>query len=159
MTPLPTTYTTYIQRLVRLLKDYFNLQDYELTTKYQREDDSTGYGQLLATIRTDPRYFNILLDLYPPVFKYYSEHDYEKVGRILVHEFCHTLYQPIYNRFSKNVSEAEEDEVENLFEQQVQRTANIVFQSLPQSFYLPTPTPKSTTKKKVSNVKSTRNRK
>jgi hypothetical protein len=148
MTRYPPTYTSYISNVVTLLKQYFNLQDYSLNINFEPHTEDKPYGRVLASIMVDPRYFQIELYVYPDVLKYWKAKNYEKVARILTHEFCHTLYQPIYNRFSDHVSEAQEVEVENLFEQQVQRTANIIFQSVPTSYYTPTPPTKP------SNAKS-----
>jgi hypothetical protein len=141
MTRYPPTYTSYISNLVTILKQYFNLQDYALTTQFHHKNESYGCRDLLAAILVDPRYFQIKLQVYPLVYEYWKNKDYERVARVLTHEFCHTLFQGIWDRFTPHVSEAQEVEVENLFEQQVQRTANIIFQSLPTAYYLPQPKP------------------
>jgi hypothetical protein len=151
-------YQSYTVNLLANLKDYFNLQDYALDVTFMKEGRKFGAYDTIASINTDPRYFQIHINIYPLLYKKYQDKKYFEHMTSLVHELCHTLYQPIYDRFATYISDAEDDAVTHLFEQQVQRTANIISKAIPESFYIPTTPTKPPTKNAKPTPRNKRSR-
>lgn len=152
----PTEYTTYVNNVIKVFRDYFNLQEYGLKVAFMDESEDRGNRTLLATILVDTRYLTILIRIFPEVYEYYKRKDYSSIAEVLTHEFCHTLFQPVWDRIDRYVSQSEQEDIANMFEQQVQRTANVIFQSIPPQYF----TPSANAKPKVRKLKSrkTKNR-
>jgi hypothetical protein len=137
MKPLPRAYKAHITRLTDKLRRHFFLTEYLIRTRYC--DVIPEYEKAAAAIDTDPTYLEITLKLSAQILDMWRLKDYQMIFRCLVHEFSHTVTEPLYRIAIDAATNSTQKFVEEIRERQTQRIANIVASELPKSFWIPEP--------------------
>jgi hypothetical protein len=133
--PLPRAYKAHINRLTVKLRRHFFLLEYLGRTCFYEVIPKCENAA--AAIDTDPTYLQLTLKVSEQVLDMWEAKDYEMIWRCLVHEFSHTITEPLYRIAIDAATNSSQKFVEEVRERQTQRIANIVASELPRSFWMP----------------------
>jgi hypothetical protein len=109
--------------------------EYRVIYVFEDEEIIRENMDLSAEIFTDPNYLSAKLTIYNPLYNMWQHKDYKGVLRILVHELCHLLTEPLYRFSNDHISEVEAKHLCDTRERQTQRIANIAYRALNKKEY------------------------
>lgn len=161
------TFKNHVRRLCAELRTAFFLGEYTMDLTWSEENKEKGGGTVAADIRTDLRYLNFGITIYPMMEKFYRDKQYFRIYECLVHEFSHVLTDPLYKIAIESVSNDGAEFLEDIRERQTQRITNIIIKGIKLK-YMPYKKPmkkvvkkaeKKVMKKKVETRSNARKRK
>ena len=136
-------YWTFVNDITAYLKEHFYLHAWTIhvvlmkqVAKESNFEDRSG-DEVIASMRSDGTYMDATLRLYPSAHKKWKDGKYEALGRILVHEFCHVLTDPLYVIAAEGVSRREGPNLEHVRENTTQHVANIVWLGIDKRIFSP----------------------
>lgn len=129
----PLTYTAWVENRISFLKAYFFLHAWRIMVVYRESDHDCP--DAVFEIDVDSRYLNATVYVFPIAQKFWDDPSLRKLGEFLVHEFSHTLHDPLYDLALKQVAPAVREGLIEIVEQQTQKTSRIIAQGLPKAFY------------------------
>lgn len=127
----PTKFKQFVRKLTNYLKFEMYLHEWTVDMLYMEED----FENRAAAIDIGQSYFEAKIKIYPLLYRMWKEGKHEDVARVIIHEFCHTLTEPLYYIAETNVSAKESTYVNHIREQQTQRIAIILFPLIPKKYY------------------------
>lgn len=153
---LPEAFKDHIRTLTRSLKTQFYLGEYEMDLHWEKkaatgcsvhsgDRDEAGFTTI-ASINHDTRYLNMSIKIYPIMLDFWNRGDDWKIGRSLVHEFCHMLVDPVFEALAFGTGKEKWEQANDIRERQVQRTANVIFDGMPKDWYIRKPAKKKDVK-------------
>lgn len=115
-----------IRKNLQPYRDALNLGEWEITTYYMDEEnpDAPLTGMM---IDTDISYLRAQLRVYPALWKNEEE---DEIKRMIVHELCHIITEPMYSLCRANVNPHLYPFVEEQREQETERIARIAHKVL-----------------------------
>ncbi len=128
----PIKFKQFVRKLTCYLKSEMYLHEWTIDVLYMEDD----YENRAGAIDIGQSYFEAKIKIYPLLYRLWKEGKHEEVARVITHELCHTLTEPLYYIAEKNVSEKEYTYVNHIREQQTQRIANILFPLIPKKYYV-----------------------
>ena len=136
-------YWTFVNDIASYLKEHFYLHAWTIhvvsmkqVAKESNFEDRSG-DEVIVSMRSDGTYMDATIRLYPSAHKKWKDGKYEALGRILVHEFCHVLTDPLYVIATECVSRREGPNLEHVRENTTQHVANIVWPGIDKSILSP----------------------
>ena len=136
-------YWTFVNDITAYLKKHFYLHAWTIRVVSMKQvaqesnfENRSG-DMVIASMGSDGTYMDATLRLYPSAHKKWKDGKYEALGRILVHEFCHVLTDPLYVIAAEGVSRREGPNLEHVRENTTQHVANIVWPGIDKSILSP----------------------
>ena len=136
-------YWTFVNDITAYLKKHFYLHAWTIRVVSMKQvaqesnfENRSG-DMVIASMGSDGTYMDATLRLYPSAHKKWKDGKYEALGRILVHEFCHVLTDPLYVIAAEGVSRREGPNLEHVRENTTQHFANIVWPGIDKSILSP----------------------
>ena len=136
-------YWTFVNDITSYLKEHFYLHAWTIHVVSMKQvaegsnfENRSG-DMVIASMGSDGTYMDATLRLYPSAHKKWKDGKYEALGRILVHEFCHVLTDPLYVIATEGVSRREGPNLEHVRENATQHMANIVWPGIDKSILSP----------------------
>jgi hypothetical protein len=127
-------YKTYVKHLVANLKSYLFLQDWQFTLEFPLENP-VDKSDVIASIHSDSTYLNAIIEFFPNAYFAWRDDPIEDFVEYVLHELIHAQTDAVYQFAKIAASEATMPHLITTLEQQTQRLARIIFQSLPKSVY------------------------
>lgn len=117
----------YVLDLLNKIKIDYNLQEYDLFTKFDYEIKKEGlYEQVVtAEIKVDTVYLRYYITIYNPLFQFYKNKEYYELFDNLAHETAHVITEPLYLFTQQYVNETQKLMVLEMREQQTEKIAKI----------------------------------
>ena len=136
-------YWTFVNDITSYLKEHFYLHAWTIHVVSMKKvaegsnfENRSG-DMVIASMGSDGTYMDATLRLYPSAHKKWKDGKYEALGRILVHEFCHVLTDPLYVIAAEGVSRREGPNLEHVRENTTQHVANIVWLGIDKRIFSP----------------------
>lgn len=136
----PAKYKQYIEALADYIQGIAFLQEYHRRIFYEKRthrDDQDGDGQTNAAVTVDHIYLNLDIYCYPALLAKWREENYERVGAIVLHEFCHTFIRPVRHLHEHEEGQTAKRHAQETVERQTTRIQNTIAGVLPQGWYEP----------------------
>lgn len=130
------SYEKWCSAFIHNLAQHMNLAGWEITVDFCDEpkpDSENCY----AEINSDSVYMLATITIYPLGRKDWDKGDYARITRVLTHELCHILIDPLHDHILPYLSDTTRrffmDDMENV----TQRIALVVFKNLPKHIIPP----------------------
>ena len=109
--------------------------EYQMTIAHAETPKEDG-PSCAAEIRIDTVYLNFTITIYPTGKEAFEE-SHKAFFRIMAHEICHLLTEPLYLWACTNNLPSDKEHMEEVRERQTQRTCNALLSYLPKDIHLP----------------------
>lgn len=132
-------YKVHMRKLSEAFRYTIFAGEYDLKTQYDtdpREEESSD-SPCAAQISVDHKYLLATITFYPIVYEWYKEKKFEDIARVILHEICHILTEPLYRFPLKYLNDQAHDDLREIRERQTQRITNTLFQLIKKSDYMP----------------------
>ena len=124
------SYHQFIDDIVTYLKSYFYLHAWYISVLYMKEGKIDDESEKIASMGSYEQYMDATLSLYPLANKMWKDGRYKKLTECIVHEFCHTITDPLYRIACKGVSQREGENLELVRELSTQKISVIALHGL-----------------------------
>lgn len=130
-------YRQYVRELCNYIRTEIYHGEYTMDLAYTRERELVGNTELAAEISIDQTYLQFTITFYGKCYSFWEQKRYEDLARIVTHEMCHLITEPLYLIAIDAITNTSKDLLEDVRERQTQRIANVVFDALPKDVYTP----------------------
>lgn len=119
----------YTRALVDACRDVTKACEYNTFIHWDKfpDDKSDDETETIASVSIDDVYLNLRITIYPMLLSKFIEREFEDMGRIILHEFCHHFFAPVQKLYEWDVSKSQWDGHRRILERQVQRVTNALF--------------------------------
>jgi hypothetical protein len=128
-------YRKFVRELIGHLQYAMFLNLYQIDVSYEKEPKTGSFKKaddncVAADIRTDHRYYNATVNLYPITHQRWSDGNKKGVAEIVIHELCHIITDPLYKVAYGESTKSNHSFLEDTREQTTQHIANMVLCAL-----------------------------
>jgi hypothetical protein len=106
-------------------------------TKPCKGDEDTPELETVASVDTSTTYLVFRVTVYPAALALWKEGRYERLSKLMLHEVCHVLTQPLYNWAKMDAAPSQTWVIRDVNEQTTERIAKTIMDLLPKDWYLP----------------------
>lgn len=133
------TYKAHIKKLSEAFRYTIFAGEYDIKTLYmeQEKDGDDPRTPTAAEISIDSRYLLATITFYPLVYEWYKEKRWDDIARVVLHEMCHILTEPLYVFPLKWLNDQAHDDLKDVRERQTTRVTNALFQLIKKDEYIP----------------------
>lgn len=138
----PKKFKDHVRRVCVALKTISFTGEYMMNlcwhdTPDEKDREDGEKGEVVASITPDFRYLEFTIHIQPQLLEYWKDLQSgdEKIGRALLHEFCHMLIDPVWHFGSRGMSKERWDQYTDIRERQTQRVAYALFDHLPKKLW------------------------
>lgn len=123
----------HVMRLVNYFQSAVLADEYDINVVFSTADEDDKAAQ----IRTDEIYLNATITIHPPTWRMWQAKDYEALAKVIAHEACHLLTEPLYGFAYRSTSELTRGHLNELRERSTERISKILFRRTPKSVWQP----------------------
>ena len=120
-----TVFKKDVASVCKELRREFYLGEYRMNLLWSSTPQDEKGKTTIATIDIDNTYLTFGITIYPELQSIY-ERDKDRFFECLVHEFCHTLTEPLYLLAIPAASNQTQEILEEVRERQTQRITNML---------------------------------
>ncbi len=118
-------FTTYLRKLIA--------DEYEVFVEF----DKALRGEARADTVIDLTYYTITIRVSKALRSQWQQGNYVIVAAALVHEFCHTLTEPLWDLANQDARPSDKERIKKTTEQQTERISRIVLMQIPEWIWNP----------------------
>lgn len=132
MTP---AFRDHIEKLVVYFQPLVLASEYDIDVVF-KETVSTDNESTAATMRIDEIYLNATMTIFPPTFEMWKDGNYMAVAKVICHEWCHILTEPLYALALSSQSPITRPLINEVRERQTERLSKAIFALVPKPLQL-----------------------
>lgn len=131
-----TSYEKWCAAFIQNLSAYLNLSGWQMEVLFSPQPKENCEG-CYADINVDSVYMQLALTIYPMARTDFESGNLEKLTRVLTHELCHVLIDPLHNQILPFLSDTTRPFFTDTLENVTQRIALVVYKNLPKQIMPP----------------------
>ena len=123
------TYEAWVRKLLERVSTHLDLAGWTITTEFSEEEKGDTY----AEARISSPYLFANVTFYKQAKVEFDQGKVERLSAAIVHELCHTFFDPLHEAMHPFLSPASSPSYMNILEQQTQKLTMVILKTLPKN--------------------------